>query len=80
MPEKSRLNKPSLEYDVSDRGEPKHSSREEQAKPPIAHERRTRSRRSEDAAGPIADAMDVALGAEDDAWDRRHSARRKDAA
>lgn len=78
MPDKA--NKPSLAQNVSDRKETKYSSPEQQAKPVLAHDRRTRSRRSDDAVEPIEDAMDVALGTEDEAWERRRRPRRKEAA
>ena len=79
MPGNARNNKPSLAQNVSERKEATHATPEEK-NPVVARERRTRIRRSGEAADPIEGAMDVALGTEDESWDRRRSNRRKNAA
>lgn len=76
MPGNARLNKPSLAPNVSDQEKAKHSPPEQQNNPVM--DRRTHSRRSGEAAVPIEDAMDVALGTEGELWDRRRSRRGRD--
>ena len=78
MPGNARFNKPSHARNVSEQEEAKHSSLEQQSHPVKADNRRTRSRRVE--VEPIEDAMDVALGTEDEKWERRRGPRRKKAA
>ena len=73
MPGDDRRNKPSRAKHVSDKQEAKSLPAQQTAG--IARERRTHNRRSKEAAGPIEDPMDVALGSEDEAWDRRRSRR-----
>ena len=52
MPDETRINKNSVAENVSDLKEAQHSSPEQQRQPVIAHDRRSRLRRSEEAACP----------------------------
>ncbi len=88
MPDNAHQNKPSLaknvdKSNVNKSEETRRSSPADKSRPvvapDVAHDRRTRARRIADAE-PIDSAMDVALGTEDEAWDRRRSPRRKNAA
>ena len=75
-----RIHKRSLAKSVSEQEKTMQASREERNHPVKNHERRTRDRRSGEAAELIEDAMDVALGAEGESWERRRRERRKNAA
>lgn len=85
MPGNERLNKPSRETNVGKQNvggkeETEHSSPEQRSHPVSADNRRTGSRRTEEATDSNDSAMDVALGTEREAWDRRRRPRRDDAA
>jgi hypothetical protein len=79
MPGNRRLDKLSRAEDVSEPRETKPASREPENRPAIAGNRRSRVRRNGEATQPSEDAMDVALGSEDESWDRRRVNRRKNA-
>ena len=79
MPGNARNNKLSLAQNVSERKEATRATPQQQ-NPVVARERRTRIRRSGEAANRVEDAMDVAMGTETEAWDRRRRDRRNNAA
>ena len=80
MPGNERIHKPPPAKSLSVREKSKPASPEERNRPVIGHERRTHIRRSGEAADLAEDAMDVALGTEGEAWERRRGDRRKKAA
>ena len=80
MPGNERTHKPPSAKSLSERKKTTQASPEVRNRLVIGQERRTQSRRSGEAADLIEDAMDVALGAEGEAWERRRSDRRKRAA
>ena len=77
MPEKIRIHKPFLGNKATTGEQADRCSPEQQRLPAAGQDRRIRSRRCQDASGEIENAMDVALGTEDEDWDRRRSSRRK---